>query len=363
MPGRPPMGRCGGSLSLQAEFGALHAGFGNNDSMLVYTSTVGDNVATLTAYVQEPSPELANASTRPAVLVLPGGGYFVTSDREAEPVALAYLAHGFNAFVLRYAVGPDSPFEQSFADARAALAWIRERADELHIDPTRVAVVGFSAGGHLAASLATAAPDKPDALVVGYPVTLAEFGPPVGKELLDIPSHVSPDTPPTFLFSTSDDTLVPIRNSIALLAALAEHGVPFESHIYLLGPHGISLATSATANGSAALTEPSVRPWLADSVRFLQTVFGEFALEGERETFQTVLARRQPGIDMPLGRLVADERAIPILQAHVPDVVAALTTDAFVASLSLRTVAQQRPDAVSTQTLDALEVELAALRA
>lgn len=259
-----------------------------------FTTTVGDNTATLTAYVQEPSPEMSTAALRPAVLVLPGGGYFVTSDREAEPVALAYLAHGFNAFVLRYAVGETSPFEQSFADARAALQWIRDNAAELHVDPERVAAVGFSAGGHLAASLATAAADKPNALVTGYPVTLEEFGPPVGKELIDIPSHVTADTPPTFLFSTCDDTVVPIRNSIAFLAALAEHRVPFETHIYLLGPHGLSLATNATAGGPAELAEASVRPWLADSVRFLQTVFGDFDVEGHPETFATLLARREP---------------------------------------------------------------------
>jgi len=123
------------------------------------------------------------------VLVLPGGGYFHTSDREAEPVALAYLAEGFNAFVLRYSVGPESPFEQSFDDAKAALAWIRENAAELHIDPAQVVAVGFSAGGHLAASLATAAAEKPDVLVVGYPVTLEEFGPPVGKELIAGSAH------------------------------------------------------------------------------------------------------------------------------------------------------------------------------
>ena len=85
--------------------------------MLVFSRTVGDNDATLTCYVQEPSPELTTAAVRPAVLILPGGGYFMTSDREAEPVALAYLAEGFNAFVLRYSVGAESPFSMSFADA------------------------------------------------------------------------------------------------------------------------------------------------------------------------------------------------------------------------------------------------------
>lgn len=328
--------------------------------MQIFTQTVGHD-APLTCYVQEPSAELASAAVRPAILVLPGGGYFMTSDREAEPIALAYLAEGFNAFVLRYAVGPESPFEMSFDDAKAALAWIRDNAAELHIDPAKVAVVGFSAGGHLAASLATAAEDKPDALVACYPVTLEEFGPPVGKEIVDVPSHVSADTPPTFLFSTSDDTVVPIRNSIAFLAALAEHAVPFESHIYLLGPHGISLAKPLTASGQGAMVEPSVAAWLPDSVRFLRTVFGDFAVEGESETYRTLLNRRRVSLDMPLGRLVADERAADSLRRHAPALAAAMETDPFVASASIRQALGYQPGAVSPAALASLERELAEL--
>ena len=331
-----------------------------NGPMQIFTQTVGHD-APLTCYVQEPSAELSNAAVRPAVLVLPGGGYFMTSDREAEPVALAYLAEGFNAFVLRYAVGAESPFEMSFDDAKAALAWIRDNAAALHIDPTKVAAVGFSAGGHLACSLATAAEDKPNALVAAYPVTLEEFGPPVGKDLIDVPSHVSADTPPTFLFSTSDDTVVPIRNSVSLLAALAEHGVPFESHIYLLGPHGLSLATAATADGQAPMVEPSVAQWLRESVRFLRTVFGDFPVEGQQETFQTLLDRRRISLDIPLGRLMADERAAQAVRRHAPALAAAMETDAFVAAVSIRQALGYRPGAVSTDALAALDRELADL--
>lgn len=238
--------------------------------MKVFTENLGD--APLTCYVLDESEEMASARRRPAVLVLPGGGYKFTSDREAEPIALAYLAEGFNACVLRYASGDDAPWTQSFADGKAALAWMREHADDLGIASDQIAAVGFSAGGHLAASLGTA-DDRPDALVLGYPVTLAEFGPGVGKEILDVPGAVDADYPPTFLFSTSGDTLVPIRNSLALLAALAEHDIPFESHIYLLGPHGISLAKPFTANGSAALVDAAVAQWVGESVRFLRSVW------------------------------------------------------------------------------------------
>ena len=248
--------------------------------MRVFTEHVGTDSAILTGYVLDHSDELLNARLRPAVLVLPGGGYFMTSDREAEPVALAYLAEGFNAFVLRYAVGADAPFERSLADAQAGLAWLGENADQVGIDPERIAVVGFSAGGHLAACLGTVADDKPGALVLGYPVTLAEFGPPIGKVIADVAAAVSAATPPTFLFSTSGDTLVPIRNSLAFLAALAEHGVPFESHIYLLGPHGISLAKPLTANGVAAYVDAAAAQWLTDSVRFSAGCVRQFRHDG-----------------------------------------------------------------------------------
>lgn len=329
--------------------------------MKVFTETVGDAAAPLTCYLLDATDQMAAARVRPAVLVLPGGGYRYTSDREAEPIAMAYLAEGFHAFVLRYAAGPDAPFEASFGDGRAALAWVRAHADELHVDPGRVAVVGFSAGGHLAASLGTAADDKPDALVLGYPVTLEEFGPPIGKELLDVPGAVGPDTPPTFLFSTSGDRVVPIRNSLSFLSALAEHDVPFESHIYLLGPHGISLAKPLTANGAAAMVDGAVAQWLPDSVRFLRTVFGDFATEGEGETFQTLVDRRRPGIQTPVRRLLVHDRAAAILERHVPGLGEAVRANRVSASLSLADMAQWEPDRLTAEVLDALARDLASL--
>ncbi len=247
--------------------------------MKVFTEQLSPT-GSLTCYLHAPSDELASARVRPAVLVLPGGSYSFCSDREGEPVALAYLAEGFNTFVLRYAVGPDAPWAQSFADGCAGLAWIRQHAGELDVDPARIAVAGFSAGGHLAASLGTAGVDRPNALVLGYPVTLPEFGESIGKELPDVTGAVTGRTPPTFLFSTSPDSLVPIRHSLALLTALAAHEVPFESHIYLLGAHGLSLAKPLTANGDAQAIDPVVAQWLPDSVRFLQRVFGDFEVAG-----------------------------------------------------------------------------------
>jgi len=188
---------------------------------------------------------------------------------------------------LRYRVGAEAPFEHSLADGSAALAWIREHAGAVDVDPSKLAVVGFSAGGHLAASLGAVGEHRPDALVLGYPVTLEQFGPLVGKDILDVGSAVTEAMPPTFLFGTSGDSLVPVRNSLDLLAALAAHDVPFESHIYLLGPHGISLAKPLTAGTAAAMVNASVANWLPESVRFLHDVFGDFTVEGEVESYRT----------------------------------------------------------------------------
>ena len=330
--------------------------------MKVFTEAVTDS-ATLTAYVQDPSEELSNAMLRPAVLVLPGGGYAFCSDREAEPIALAYLAEGFNAFVLRYAVGPDAPWEQSFADGQAGLAWVRSHAAEVDIDPTKVAAVGFSAGGHLATSLGTFSDDRPNALVLGYPVTLAEFGRVMTKEIPDTPAAVTADTPPTFLFSTYADALVPIRNSLAFLTALAAHEVPFESHIYLLGSHGLSLAKPLTANGQGAMSDEAVAQWLPDSVRFLRRIFGDFAVDGPAATFQDLTARRQPGLDMPLKNLLADERAVEVMEARMPGVTAGLRENPIALGFSLREVSRHSPDFATPGTLTALEADLLALNA
>ena len=328
--------------------------------MKVFTEAV-TATATLTVYVQDRSADLSNATVRPAVLVLPGGGYAFCSDREAEPIALAYLAEGFNAFVLRYAVGPDAPWEQSFADGRAGLAWVRGHASELDIDPSKVAAVGFSAGGHLATSLGALSDDRPDALVLGYPVTLAEFGDVMNKTIPDTPSAVTADTPPTFLFSTYADALVPIRNSLSFLTALAEHAVPFESHIYVVGPHGLSLAKPLTANSQGAMVDDAVAQWLPDSVRFLHRVFGDFAVDGPATTFHDLTARRLPGLDMPLRKLLDDPRAVAAIEARLPGVAASLRENPVALGFSLREVARHAPELADAETLSAIEGDLLAL--
>ena len=111
--------------------------------MKIITVTLAPNQAVLTCYLQDQSPKMPNAAIRPAMLVVPGGGYQYCSDREGEPVALAYMAQGFNAFVLRYTADATTPIDKALQDGAAAMDYLRANAAELEINPQQIAAVGF----------------------------------------------------------------------------------------------------------------------------------------------------------------------------------------------------------------------------
>jgi len=218
----------------------------------------------------------ATDTPRGAVLVCPGGGYVNRAPHEAEPIARRFNACGFHAFVVHYRVSPHR-HPAPLLDASRALRLIRAHADEWRVDPARIAVCGFSAGGHLAASLGVhygmdvlntgdtagvsgvaldAFSARPDALILGYPViTSGEFGhrgcfetllgPDAAPEMLRLMSlelQVTPETPPTFLWHTAEDGGVPVENSLLFAMALHKHNVPFELHVYPYGHHGVGLS-------------------------------------------------------------------------------------------------------------------------
>ena len=240
-----------------------------------------DRNVTLTTYILPVGGEFRNISARPAILILPGGGYGMCSDREAEPVAMTYLAAGYDAFVLRYSVNEHRQWPNPLDDYEQAMSYIREHAKEWHILPDKVAVIGFSAGGHLAAAAATMAKNRPNAAILGYAVVSEDV---IGcnETAPDTVSQVDLLTPPCFLFHARGDGTVPVENSLKFMTALAAKGISFESHIYGYGSHGFS-------KGDSSLEVPRpdfctrIPNWVADSIGFLKDVFGDFGPDGLEE--------------------------------------------------------------------------------
>ena len=233
----------------------------------------------LTAYLQEVDGEFG-FSKRPTMLVLPGGGYAMCSDREADPVASAYLKAGYQAFILRYTVKDKGLWPQPLEDYEQAMALIAENADQWHVDPTKVAVVGFSAGGHLAACAATIAEHRPAAAVLVYPAILKDIVDMCAPGMPYPHEHVTSDTCPCFLAAARDDRTVLIQNTLSMEMALADKGVAFESHIYSYGGHGFSTGDDWIITNSVC---PRLPRWVPDSIEWLGEVMGKFTRNGFTE--------------------------------------------------------------------------------
>ena len=205
-----------------------------------------------------------------AVIVCPGGGYGMRADGEGEPVARWLNACGISAFILNYRVAPHK-HPAPFSDAQRALRYVRYHAEKWGIKKEKIGILGFSAGGHLAATLGTHSDEgnvqaedpvekessRPDVMVLCYPVITLQspyrhegsmvnlLGENPDEKLLASLSNdlqVSRETPPTFLWHTADDNSVPVENSLLFAGALSKADIPFDLHIFEQGPHGMSLA-------------------------------------------------------------------------------------------------------------------------
>ncbi len=252
--------------------------------------------AELTCYLQTCPQAVSPRRRRPAILILPGGGYGHTSTREAEPVALRFAARGWAAYVLHYSCAP-LMFPTALREAAMAMRYIRENAAEAEVDPAMVAAMGFSAGGHLCGCLGTlydspevseigSADDlRPDALGLCYPVAVSwgrthdgSFENLTGNDAalrrrLSLETLVRPDMPPVFLWHTRDDGSVPVRNSLLLANALEENGIDFAMHIYRHGPHGLSTADEmAHPAGTVPEISWDVPGWLEAEIRFFNEI-------------------------------------------------------------------------------------------
>ena len=218
----------------------------------------------LTSYVPK------SGATGAAFVVCPGGGYGMLADHEGKPVAEWLNTLGITAFVLRYRLGPKYHYPYITGDVLRAIQTVRINAPGWNLDPHRIGILGFSAGGHIAASAATlfdeGKPDvadptekvssRPDAAVLIYPVitmkdpfthagsreNLLGKNPSVELiEALSLETRVTAQTPPTFIASASDDNAVPLENSLGFIAACRKNKVPIEAHFYMHGPHGFGL--------------------------------------------------------------------------------------------------------------------------
>lgn len=234
---------------------------------------------TLTAYIQDTEGEFG-FTQRPAMLILPGGGYTICSDREADPVAAAYLKAGFQSIILRYTVKAKGGWPHQLEDYENAMAIIEENAEEWHIDPSKIAVAGFSAGGHLAACAATLAKHKPAAAVLAYPAILEDIVDSCQPNMPYPYQHVTPQTSPCFIVAARDDRTVHVKNALVFEQALAENGVAFESHIYSYGGHGFSTAEDWINTNSVC---PRLPEWIKYSVDWLGEVMGKLTRNGFTE--------------------------------------------------------------------------------
>jgi acetyl esterase/lipase len=242
-----------------------------------------------TLSVLRPHPGRENGS---AVILLPGGSYVhLAGILEGREVADWFTARGFTAFILRYRLGPKYLLPVPLYDARRAVQLVRARARDYHVAADRIAIIGFSAGGHLAALSATQplagkpdaddpierVPSRPDYLILGYP-WIGAISPDTSHltycKVVDVMNQceelrkayspdlfVSKDTPPTFIYHTTDDAIVPVEQSLSFYNALLKAGVSGELHIFAHGPHGSGLGM-----GNAALDQwpPLLETWLRE---------------------------------------------------------------------------------------------------
>lgn len=257
-------------------------------------------VGNLYTYFLDSSIEMRPNEKRPVILMCPGGGYEMTSDREAEPMAMQFLTMGYHVAILRYSVCPVR-YPAALLQVAESVLYLKEYADEYHIDPEKIVVQGCSAGGHLAANYGIAwnspfltklmgMENDPEQLCVAglllcYPVITSgekaheeSFRNLLGeqyeekKEELSLENQVTPDTPPTFLWHTATDETVPVENSLYFFQACLQQGVSAELHIYPVGGHGLSLANEETCRANGIGVQKECQSWIGLAQTWLEEI-------------------------------------------------------------------------------------------
>jgi acetyl esterase/lipase len=314
---------------------------------------------TLTTYLLDASEEMPNTKVRPAVLIFPGGGYRMCSDREAEPVAMAFLAQGYHAFVLRYSLNENAAFPKPLNDAEAALELIRRNAGEWGVTPDKIAVCGFSAGGHLAAALGTMGRIRPNALILGYPCILDSISDILPTPVPSLEKKVDAQTPPVFIFSTANDVVVPVDNSLQFAAALDRARIPFELHIFQDGTHGLSLARPHTSGGFKTMSNPQVAAWMELCIVWLENLFGGFPADRVMPEVVAAADATEYSIDLPLEICWANPDCRKLILTYLPELEENPNLQ-LAMSVSLRVI-NEYSQSIDESILDELDRKLKAL--
>lgn len=259
--------------------------------------------ARLITYIQDDSDGMM-IDKRPLVLICPGGGYGYTSDREAEPIALAFLAMGYHTAILRYSCAP-AKYPTALTELATAMLLIRKNAEKWHVDTDKIVVQGGSAGGHLAACLGMFWDEdflaervglsakehcllQPAGMILCYPVVTsgefahrgsfanllgdkeAELG-----EKLSLEKQVTEKTPKAFIWGTFEDKSVPMENSLLLVSAMRRANIPVEYHLYPRGGHGLALATRLTETSDGRHIQKECATWVELAHTWMENMFFE----------------------------------------------------------------------------------------
>ncbi len=257
--------------------------------------------AKLVTYIQDYSESIA-VYDRPLILICPGGAYSYTSDREAEPIALQFLAMGYHAAVLRYSCAP-AKYPTALLELASAILLIRRNAEKWHVDTNKIIVQGCSAGGHLAASMGMFWQEdflaekldleasqkellRPNGMILCYPVITAgefahrgSFENLLGEreeelsEKMSLEKQVTDKTPKAFIWHTYADGSVPVENSLLLMGALRRAGIPAELHIYPKGGHGLALANHLTMSRDGGAIQEECTSWVSLAKTWLEHLF------------------------------------------------------------------------------------------
>ena len=245
-----------------------------NEKIVIEDKTADYNEAYIETYFWQESEELYLGQKRPAIVICPGGAYGMTSDREAEAIAVRFMGMGYHAVVLRYSVAP-ARYPVALRQLAKTVALLRKNSEKWHIEKDKIIVSGFSAGGHLAASLGvfwnteelakiTEMDNqmiRPDGMILNYPViTSGEF-------------QVTEDTPKTFIWHTFEDQTVLLDNTLLFVQALYKKGIPVEYHVFPQGPHGLGLANELTANENGRGIVRACEPWSELAGKWLNREF------------------------------------------------------------------------------------------